>query len=62
MSVRYLKITCNLELTYNASNLVTVGYLDTDHALQLHWHSISDYVFIDDCVSVSPGNIVASQQ
>ena len=44
--VRYLKTTCNLELTYSSSNPVTPGYLDADHASQLHRHLISGYAFL----------------
>jgi len=33
--VRYLKTTCDLELTYS-----------TDHTSQLHWHSILGYAFL----------------
>jgi len=45
LMVWYLKTTCNLELTYHTSEVNIVGYIDADHASQLHWHSISRYIF-----------------
>ena len=34
--VQYLKMTCNLELMYSASDMRAVGYMDVDHTSQMH--------------------------
>ena len=44
--VRYLKATCDLEITYGTGHANIVGYLDADHTSQLHWHSMSGYSFL----------------
>ena len=44
--VRYLETTQELELTYGSMDNAVVGYTDTDHTSQHHWHSISGYTFL----------------
>ena len=44
--VRYLKGSCDLELTYKGTNQGIEVYTDADHATQIHWHSISGYTFL----------------
>jgi len=51
--VRYLKGSCDLELTYGGTSNGIEAYTDADHASQTYRHSISGYAFLINGGAVS---------